>query len=78
MKLVCKDHSRDSGPTKCASFTWVVFICRFNNMEHIPLGTCKMWSFYPGGIYIQVVFKAGLTIYGIGITGAASSAVHSV
>ena len=22
----------------------MVFICRFNNMESVPLGTCKMWS----------------------------------
>ena len=45
------------------SYTHVVFICRFNNMENIPLWTCKVWSLLAGGLYIQVVFTAGLTVY---------------
>ncbi len=32
-------------------------------MESIPLGTCKMWSLVPGGLYIQVVFRGGLAAY---------------
>ncbi len=31
-------------------------------MESIPLGTCKMWSLYTGGLYVQVVFRVGLTV----------------
>ncbi len=31
-------------------------------MESIPLGTCRRWSLYTGGLYLQVVFKAGVTI----------------
>ncbi len=31
-------------------------------MDNIHLGTCKMWSLQAGGLYIQVVFKAGLTV----------------
>ncbi len=37
-----KDHPRESGQKKCP-YTQVAFICRFNTMESIPLGTCKMW-----------------------------------
>ncbi len=48
VKLVCKDHPW--GPTKCGPYTQVVFICRFNSMESIHLGTCKM------RLYKQVVF----------------------
>ncbi len=32
-------------------------------MENIPLWTCKVWSLLAGGLYIQVVFTAGLTVY---------------
>ena len=32
-------------------------------MESMPVGTCKVWSLYRGGLYIQVVFRAGLTVY---------------
>ncbi len=37
VKLVYKDHPI------CGPHTQVVFICRFNSMESIHLGTCKMW-----------------------------------
>ncbi len=40
----------------------MVFICRFNNIESIPLGTCKMWLLYASGFYIQLVFRTGLTV----------------
>ena len=33
-----------SGPPKCGPYTKVVFVCRFNSMESIHMGTCKMWS----------------------------------
>ena len=55
-KLVYKDHPWDQ--KKCGPYTQVIFIYRFNNMESIPLGTCKMWSLYTGGPYIEVVFRA--------------------
>ncbi len=29
-------------------------------MEHIQLGSCKMWSLEAGGLSIQVVFRACL------------------
>ncbi len=32
-------------------------------MESIHLGTCKMWSLQAGGLYMQVVFRVGLTVY---------------
>ncbi len=32
------------GTKKCGLHTQVVFICKFNNIESIHLGTCKMWS----------------------------------
>ena len=32
-------------------------------MESIPLGTCVIWSIYAGDLYIQVVFRAGFTVY---------------
>ncbi len=31
-------------------------------MESTPLGTFKMWSLHAGGLYIQVVFRAGLYV----------------
>ena len=34
--------------------TQVVFICRFNKMDSISLGTCKMWPLSVCGLYIQV------------------------
>ncbi len=41
-ELVYKDHPGDQ--QNLVLYTQVVFICRFNNMENIPLGTCKIWS----------------------------------
>ena len=38
--------------TKCGHYTQVVFICGLNNMENIPLGTCKAWFLFAGGLYI--------------------------
>ncbi len=38
-------------------YTQVVFICRFNNMESILLGTCKIWSLKASGLYKQVVLE---------------------
>ncbi len=32
-------------------------------MEDIYLGACKMWSLQAGGLYMQVVFRAGQTLY---------------
>ncbi len=32
------------GERKCGPYTHDVFICTFNNMESILLGTCIMWS----------------------------------
>ena len=31
-------------------------------VESISLGTCKMWSLYTGGLYIQVVFRVSSTV----------------
>ncbi len=47
VKLVYKDH----------------FICRFNIMERTLLETYNMWSLWAGGLYIQVVFTVGLTVF---------------
>ncbi len=33
--------------------TQVVFLCRFDSMKSIHMGTCKMWSLWAGGLYIQ-------------------------
>ncbi len=52
------DHLRDQQNP----YTQVVFICRFNSMERIHLGTCKLLSLQAGGLYMQVVFRAGLTV----------------
>ena len=31
--------------------------------KDIPQGTCKVWLLYEGGLYIQVVFRVGLTVF---------------
>ncbi len=31
-------------------------------MKRIPLGACKMWSLSAGGLYINMVFRARLTV----------------
>ncbi len=31
-------------------------------MGSIHMGKCKMWALQEGGLYTQVVFKAGLTV----------------
>ena len=31
-------------------------------MASLRLGTCKVWSLLAGGLYIHVVFRAGLSI----------------
>ncbi len=38
-------------------------MCRFDYMDSIPMGTCKMWSLEAGGLYIQVVFREGATVF---------------
>ena len=32
------------GPRECGPYTHVIFICRFSNMESIPLGACQMFG----------------------------------
>ena len=49
-----KDHPRDQ--KICGPCIQVVFICRFNSMESIRLGTCNMRSIK------QVAFGAGFTL----------------
>ncbi len=46
------------------SFTEMVIIYRFNNMEHTPLRTLKC-GLYKQVVFIviQVVFRAGLTVH---------------
>ncbi len=59
--ILCKYHPRDQ--PECCSYTQVVFICRFSNIESIHLGTCKMCVvFQAGGLYIQMVFRGGFTV----------------
>ncbi len=60
VKLAYKDHPMHQ--QNMVFYTQVFFMCRFNNMENISLGTCKMWSLKAGGLYIQVVFRAGWTV----------------
>ncbi len=42
VKLVYKNSPCDQ--QRYGPFIQVVFLCRFNNMESISLGTCEMWS----------------------------------
>ena len=37
-------------------------------MVSIHQGTCKMWSLQAGGLYIQVVVRAGLTVHILEVT----------
>ncbi len=55
---VYKEHPRDQHNVVFI-YTQVVFICRFNNMENIPPGTCKnvvfisRWSLYTDGLWTR-------------------------
>ncbi len=45
----------------------MVFICRSNSIESSHLGPVNAvfisrWSIYAGALYIQVVFRSGLTV----------------
>ena len=48
LELLYQDHPGDK--LECGPYKQVVFICRFNKIESIPLRTCK------SGLYKQVVF----------------------
>ncbi len=41
----------------------VALIYRLNNIESILLATCKMCSLEAGGLYLQVLFREGLTVF---------------
>ena len=44
VKLVYKDHPRDQRNVVLIHLGGLYMEMRFNNMESMPLGTCKMWS----------------------------------